>query len=206
MRTMPHAGFVPLRLFSAYSMLEGAIQPDTLAKAARANGFPAAGLADRGNMFAAMDFSAAAKDAGVQPVIGVMLPIERPGSRTAHTRPIIDWLVLFAQSPAGYERLIGLISRSHLDADAADEPHLKLADLDGCTDELICLTGGADGALARLAAEGQPIAPLAAELVRLPIGSTSRSAAAMIPSRCAARPNCCAWPPRWSCRSWARRR
>jgi DNA polymerase-3 subunit alpha len=164
---MPHAGFVPLRLFSAYSMLEGAIQPETLAKAARANGFPAAGLADRGNMFAAMDFSAAAKDAGVQPIIGAMLPIERPGSRSAHTRPIIDWLVIYAQSPVGYGHLIGLISRSHLDADTADEPHLKLADLEGCTDDLICLTGGADGALARPAAEGQPIEPLAADLARL---------------------------------------
>ncbi|MEN9932925.1 MAG: hypothetical protein RIS17_1498, partial [Pseudomonadota bacterium] len=47
-------------------MLEGAIQPDALAKAARQLKFPAVGLADRANMFAAMDFSAAAKDQGVQ--------------------------------------------------------------------------------------------------------------------------------------------
>ena len=69
---------------------------------------PAAGLADRGNMFAAMDFSYAAKEAGVQPLIGAIVAIERPGSRSALTRPIHDWLVLFAQDAAGYATLIGL--------------------------------------------------------------------------------------------------
>ncbi len=154
--TSAHAGFVHLRLQSAYSMLEGAIQPDDLAKACRKAGFPAAGLADRGNMFAAMDFSAAAKDAGVQPVIGALIAIERPGSRTALTRPVNDWLVLFAQDAAGYANLIGLVSEAHLGVDPADEPHLTLAALAGRSDGLIALTGGADGALARLLAEGQP--------------------------------------------------
>jgi DNA polymerase III alpha subunit len=32
---MPHAGFVHLRLQSVYSMLEGAIQPEDLAKTCR---------------------------------------------------------------------------------------------------------------------------------------------------------------------------
>ena len=152
---MPHAGFVHLRLQSAYSMLEGATQPEDLAKACRAAKFPAAGLADRGNMFAAMDFTAACKDAGVQPVIGALLAIERPGSRSALTRPVYDWLPLFAQTPQGYDNLIGLVSAAHLGSDPADEPHLCLADLDGRTGDLIALTGGADGVLARLLAEGQ---------------------------------------------------
>ncbi|WP_310496927.1 DNA polymerase III subunit alpha [Sandarakinorhabdus sp.] len=164
---MPHAGFVPLRLHSAYSMLEGAIQPETLASACRKAGFPAAGLADRGNMFAAMDFSAAAKDSGVQPIIGAMVAIERPGSRSITTRPVQDWLVLFAQNTAGYTNLIHLVSEAHLGVDANHEPHLKLESLDGRTDGLICLTGGADGALARLLAEGQDIEAYADALGRL---------------------------------------
>jgi DNA polymerase-3 subunit alpha len=162
---MSHADFVHLRLHSAYSMLEGAIQPDDLAKACRKGLFPAAGLADRGNMFAAMDFSAAAKDAGVQPIIGAMVAVERPGSRSATTRPINDWLVLFAQTAAGYANLIGLVSQAHLGADPADEPHIALADLAGRSDGLICLTGGADGALARLAADGQPLDDYADTLI-----------------------------------------
>ncbi len=164
---MPHAGFVHLRLHSAYSMLEGAIQPEDLAKACRKGGFPAGALVDRGNMFAAMDYSYAAKDAGVQPIIGAMVAVERPGSRTALTRPVFDWLVLLTQDQAGYSNLISLVSQAHLGADPTDDPHLKLTEFDGRTDGLLCLTGGADGALARLLADGQPIDDYADALVRL---------------------------------------
>ncbi|KAB7646152.1 DNA polymerase III subunit alpha [Polymorphobacter fuscus] len=165
--TSAHSGFVHLRLQSAYSMLEGAIQPDDLAKACRRGLFPAAGLADRGNMFAAMDFSAAAKDAGVQPVIGAMVPVERPGTRTALTRPVHDWLVLFAQDAGGYTNLIALVSQAHLGVDPSDDPHLKLADFEDRTTGLLCLTAGADGALARLLADGQNVDAYAEALVRL---------------------------------------
>ena len=165
--TSAHAGFVHLRLQSAYSMLEGAIQPEDLAKACRRERMPAAGLADRGNMFAAMDFSAAAKDAGVQPIIGAMVAVERPGSRTITTRPIHDWLVLFAQDQTGYGNLISLVSQSHLGVEANEEPHLPLADFAGRTDGLLCLTGGADGALARLLADGQSIDDHAKTLIEL---------------------------------------
>jgi len=48
-----------------------------------------------------------------------------------------------------------------------EDPHLLLEQLEGRTEGLICLTGGADGALARLAAEGQPIADYADALERL---------------------------------------
>jgi DNA polymerase-3 subunit alpha len=164
---MPHAGFVHLRLQSAYSMLEGAIQPEDIAKACRRAGFPAAGLADRGNMFAAMDFSAAATYAGVQPIIGAMVAVERPGSRTNVTRPIHDWLVLFAQDTTGYGNLIALVSQAHLGVDASEDPHVSLDDFQGRTAGLLCLTAGADGALARLSAEGQSVDDYANALVAL---------------------------------------
>ena len=47
---MPHAPFVPLRILSAYSMLEGAIDPKGIAKRARELGFPAAAIADRNGL------------------------------------------------------------------------------------------------------------------------------------------------------------
>ncbi len=164
---MAHAGFVPLRCHSAYSMLEGAIQPETLAKLAREQGFPALGLADRANMFAAMDFSAAAKDCGVQPLIGALVPVERPGSATIHNRAMVDWLALYAQDGAGYTNLIALVSDAHLAAATPGDPVLTLEQMSGRTEGLICLTGGADGALARLAADGQEIEGLASRLQAL---------------------------------------
>ena len=44
---MPYAPFVPLRVLSSYSMLEGAIDPKAIAKLARERGFPAIAICDR---------------------------------------------------------------------------------------------------------------------------------------------------------------
>ena len=66
---MPHSGFVPLRIFSAYTMLEGAIEPKAIAARARELGFPAAGLCDRNGLYAAMPFGDAAKKAGIETVV-----------------------------------------------------------------------------------------------------------------------------------------
>ena len=49
---MPYQNFVPLRIFSAYTMLEGAIEPKAISKQARKLGFPAAALTDRNGLYA----------------------------------------------------------------------------------------------------------------------------------------------------------
>ena len=41
---MSHSAFVPLRIFSSFTMLEGAIDPKKIAKQAKALGFPAAAI------------------------------------------------------------------------------------------------------------------------------------------------------------------
>jgi hypothetical protein len=38
-----HSGYVPLRIFSSFTMLDGAIDPKAIAAQAKANAFPAAG-------------------------------------------------------------------------------------------------------------------------------------------------------------------
>ena len=76
---MPHAPFVPLRIFSSYTMLEGAIEPKVIAKQAKKLGFPAAAVTDRNGLYAVMAFSDACKGEGVQPVIGTVLCVARPG-------------------------------------------------------------------------------------------------------------------------------
>ncbi|MGI4877761.1 MAG: DNA polymerase III subunit alpha [Janthinobacterium lividum] len=164
---MPHAPFVHLRVQSAYSMLEGAMSPEAIATGCRRLKMPAVVLADRNNMFAAMEFSDACKNAGIQPVIGALVAVERPGSRTPTNRMTCDWLVLLAQDKTGYDNLIAIVSEAHLGCDAADEPHLTLAGLTGRTEGLLALTAGPEGALARLMAEGQDVAAYADALVAL---------------------------------------
>jgi hypothetical protein len=60
------APFVPLRVFSCFSMLEGAIEPKAIARQAKKLGFPAAALVDRNGLYAAMPFTDACLAEGVQ--------------------------------------------------------------------------------------------------------------------------------------------
>jgi DNA polymerase-3 subunit alpha len=162
------APYVPLRIFSCYTMLEGAIDPKAAAKQARRLDFPAAALTDRNGLYGAMPFTDACLEEGVQPVIGTLLGIVRPGTPESGPR-VIDWLALYAQDEPGYRNLCALVSSAHLDRPVEEEAHVALEALEGRTDGLIALTGGGEGALARLIAEGQMPAmeAMAARLERL---------------------------------------
>ncbi len=153
------APYVPLRILSCYTMLEGAIDPKAIARQARKLDFPAAALTDRNGLYAAMPFSDACLAEGVQPIIGTLLGIARPtrggeGDRDARP-PLIDWLALYAQDESGYANLCSLVSEAHLGRPVEEEAHVRLDALEGRTAGLIALTAGGEGALARLIAAGQ---------------------------------------------------
>ncbi|WP_260923835.1 DNA polymerase III subunit alpha [Novosphingobium sp. 9] len=150
---MAFAPFVPLRIFSSFTMLDGAIDPKAAAKLAKERKFPAAATCDRNGLYCAPTFAQACKGAGVQPIIGTFLAVARPGT-AGHDRPI-DWLALFAQDETGWNNLCHHVSRAHLERPVEMDPHVELASLQGYTDGVICLTGGDEGALARLFAGGR---------------------------------------------------
>src|SRR3546814_6756472 len=111
---MAYSPFVPLRVFSSYTMLEGAIEPKAIAKAARERGFPAIAVADRNGLYGVMAFGEACQAAGVLPIVGALLSVARPGQRLANGAPMIDWLALYAQDDAGYHNLCSLVSHAQL--------------------------------------------------------------------------------------------
>ena len=74
---MAHASFVHLRVHSAYSLSEGAIRLDELAKLCRDFAAPAVAVTDTNNLFGAIEFSHAAREAGVQPIVGCQLALAR---------------------------------------------------------------------------------------------------------------------------------
>jgi DNA polymerase III subunit alpha len=148
------APYVPLRLFSCYTMLEGAMEPKAIAAQAKRLDFPAAALTDRNGLYAVMPFSDACIADGVQPIVGALLGVARPGVPEGKA-PIIDWLPLYAQDKAGYENLCALVSAAHLGRPVEEQAHVLFAALEGRTEGLIALTGGGEGALARLIHEGQ---------------------------------------------------
>ena len=147
---MAFAPFIPLRVLSSYSMLEGAIDPKAIAKLAKERGFPAIAICDRNGLYGAVMFAGGCKGEGVQPIIGTLLGVARDDEGK-----IVDFLPLFAQDEAGYDNLCHLVSKAHLERPLELEPHVALGDLEGHTDGLIALTGAGEGALTRLLAEGQ---------------------------------------------------
>ena len=60
---MAFAPFVPLRICSSYTMLDGAVDPKAFAKLARDRAFPAIAMTDRNGLYGAMSFAAACRDA-----------------------------------------------------------------------------------------------------------------------------------------------
>ena len=75
-QTAAGPGFVHLHVHSNYSLLEGAITTPKLAKLAVAQGFPAVGLTDTGNLFGALEFSDKLAEAGIQPIVGCTLQVD----------------------------------------------------------------------------------------------------------------------------------
>ncbi len=157
---MSLAPFVHLRVHTAYSLLEGAIHIADLAERCRAEGMPAVAMTDSANLFGALEFSETMAAAGVQPIIGVSLPVETPHGeppRPGHQKPRPDALVLLVQNETGYRNLMALVSKAHLESEAHEAPHIALGDLaeNGRSAGLIALTGGPDGPLGRLLRSGQ---------------------------------------------------
>ncbi len=153
---MPEPQFIHLRVHSAYSLLEGAVPLKKLPDLCAAADMPAVALTDTGNLFGALEFSEAAAKAArpIQPIAGCQLALafatpDHPGDRPPTPRPI----VLLAQDETGFGNLMRLSSLNYLACGAA-EPHVTLAALEAHASGLICLTGGADGPLGHLIADG----------------------------------------------------
>ena len=146
---MPYSPFVPLRVLSSYSMLEGAIDPKAIAKLAKERGFPAIAICDRNGLYGSSMFASACIEEGVQPIIGTMLGVLADDGET------VDHMPLFAQDEDGWNNLCHLVSRAHLDRPLERIPHVGMADFEGHTDGLVALSGASEGALTRLLADGK---------------------------------------------------
>src|SRR5487761_2511281 len=148
---MPHADFVHLRVHSAYSLSEGAIKADKIPVLACDASMPAVAITDTANLFGALEFSQACTAKGIQPIIGCQIALARADA----PRLAPDPLVLLAQDATGLANLQRLSSRGFLDTEPGLKPQIPLATLAAHAPGLILLTGGTNGPLARLLAEGQ---------------------------------------------------
>jgi DNA polymerase-3 subunit alpha len=157
MSLVRQVGFVHLHVHSSFSLREGAIPIEKLAKFAKADAMPALALTDTNNLFGALEFSEKLAGQGIQPIVGVNLSVEfgdMPAARTPLRVQRRPRLVLLAQSEEGYRNLMRLSSRAFLDVED-DDPHVGRDVLAGATEGIIALTGGPGGPLDALLQAGQ---------------------------------------------------
>ena len=128
------ASFVHLHTHTEYSLLDGAARIDEVVAAAAADGQPALGITDHGNMYGVLDFYRACTAQGIKPIIGTEAYMalesrhERPSRNRAKNAKVDDTgddgegggklyyhLTLLAHSDAGYRNLLKLASRAFLE-------------------------------------------------------------------------------------------
>jgi DNA polymerase III subunit alpha len=156
---MPLADFVHLRVHTAYSLSAGAVRIKELVGLCKAERMPAVAITDSGNLFGALEFATTCSAAGVQPIIGCEIAVERGnlegGSRLGRALCEPDRIVLLVQNEMGYRNLLQLLSQSYLAGDTPSEPSVGRCDLAAAGEGLLCLAGGAKGPIGRLLGEGQ---------------------------------------------------
>ncbi len=134
--------FIHLHTHSHYSLLDGLSKIDGMIELAKEYGMPAIGLTDHGNMYGAIEFYKACKDAHIKPIIGVEAYI---ANRTRFDKePTLDnkryHLTLLAKNKTGYQNLIKLVTASHLEG-YYYKPRMDLDLLRTHAEGLICLSG-----------------------------------------------------------------
>ena len=150
--------FIHLRVHTVYSLLEGTMHVDQLIEKCRKQGAPAVAVTDTGNLFAALEFSETAASNGIQPIIGCQMDVAAgllADSPNMQSRvPAVSPLVLLAKNERGYGNLVKLNSYAFLES-GSGIPHVGLDQLEGGSEGLVCLTGGASGPVGQLILEGK---------------------------------------------------
>ena len=122
--------FTHLHVHTEYSMLDGAARIEDVVGSAVADGQPAIGITDHGNMYGILDFYKECKEQGIKPVLGSELYMahesrsERPSRRgrvddgggdAGGGAKLYYHLTALAESDTGYRNLIQLASRAFLE-------------------------------------------------------------------------------------------
>ncbi len=107
--------FVHLHCHTDYSLLDGACDIDQLMKITVEQKMPAVAMTDHGNLFGAVKFYNAARNAGVHPVIGCEVYVSQQGHKTRSDTDRYNHLVLLCENQEGYRNLISLVSTGYLE-------------------------------------------------------------------------------------------
>jgi len=107
--------FVHLHLHTDFSMLDGACEVSKLVSRVKELNMPAVAMTDHGNIFGAVEFVNAAKDAGVKPIVGCELYIcKKEDHGAAPEGDTYNHLIVLAENDEGYRNLVKIASEASL--------------------------------------------------------------------------------------------
>ena len=134
--------FTHLKVHTQYSICEGALRTNDLAKYCKENKIKAVGLCDSNNLCGALEFSETIAKSRTQPIIGIQINVNYKGH--------IGKIPLFAKNLEGYKNLIKLSSKSFLDVKDIEDPHCTIEDIEKNFKGIILLTGSFDSLIGKL--------------------------------------------------------
>src|ERR1700683_2100631 len=147
--------FLHLPLHTDYSLLDGACDVEQLCQRVQELGMPAVAMTDHGNIFGAVHFVNAAKQAGVKPIVGCELYIcKKDDHRASPEGDTYNHLLVLAENEEGYRNLVQITSEASLHG-FYYEPRVSKKFLAEHSRGLIGLSGCLKGEVAERLMEGK---------------------------------------------------
>lgn len=148
--------YVNLHSHSHYSLLDGLGSPAKHIARAKELGMPAFALTEHGNMYSAIEFYQAAKNAGIKPIIGCEIYVA-PRTRFDKT-PQVDTrpfhMTVLIKDYVGYMNLIEIVTKANLEG-FYYKPRADYGLLKAHREGLVVLSGCIQGHLPRTILSGQ---------------------------------------------------
>ena len=148
--------FTHLHVHTEYSLLDGSNKINEYVSRVKELGMKSAAITDHGVMFGCIDFYKAAKAAGIKPILGCEVYVA-PGSRFDKEKGKEEdryyHLVLLAETQAGYQNLIKIVSYGFVDG-FYYKPRVDMELLEQYHEGIIALSACLAGEVARNLARG----------------------------------------------------
>lgn len=148
--------FTHLHVHTEYSLLDGSNKIKEYVARVKELGMTAAAITDHGVMYGVIDFYKAAKEAGINPILGCevyVAPNSRFDRETVHGEDRYYHLALLAENNTGYANLVRIVSKGFVDG-YYYKPRVDMETLKAHHEGIIALSACLAGEVQRHLARG----------------------------------------------------
>jgi len=153
---MKNSNFVHLHSHTHFSLLRALPTIDELVEGAKEKGYDAVAMTDLGSMYGAIQFYKKCKEEDMKPIIGFeafVAPDSRFNKEYSEGETPYHHLILLAENFEGYQNLMKLSSKGHLEGLYREIPRIDNELMREFSDNIIALSGPIEGEVPSLLAE-----------------------------------------------------